>query len=132
MFVAMSIAPWVTTAESDSRTWYSFFQVMSYPQRGSAVEGSGWAVGLVASAVTAAIILVLVVTLTRVVAPGSRISAVVGIVLVAALGFAVAHGFTDGDEALHTSAGPWLFALGAVLISIVLLRPQLGSGAANE
>ena len=50
--------------------------------------------------------------------------------LIAALGFAVAHASTDGDEALHTSAGPWLFALGAVLVSLVLLKPSIGRGRA--
>ena len=85
-------------------------------------------IGLVVCAVVAAIILVLLASQLTTVASGTRISAVVGSVLIAALGFAVAHGFTNGDEALHTSAGPWLFAVGAVLVSLVLLRPGIGAG----
>ena len=90
MFLALCIVPWVTTADSDSRTWYSFFQVMTYPDRGAA-EVSGWVTGLVVCAVVAAIILVLFASQLRTVASGTRISAVVGSVLIAALGFAVAH-----------------------------------------
>lgn len=127
MFLALCIVPWVTTADSDSRTWYSFFQIMTYPEHGAA-EVSGWVIGLVVCAVVAAIILVLLASQLTTVASGTRISAVVGSVLIAALGFAVAHGFTNGDEALHTSAGPWLFAVGAVLVSLVLLRPGIGAG----
>ena len=35
MFLAVCMVPWVTTADSDSRTWYSFFQVvtLSGPRR---------------------------------------------------------------------------------------------------
>ena len=132
MFVALGIAPWVTTADSDSRTWASYFDVMTYPERDRTVEVAGWVIGLVVCAAVAAIILVLIASQLTAVASGTRISAVVGAVLIAALGFAVAHAYTSGDEALHTSAGPWLFTLGAVLISIVLLRPGIGSGAARE
>lgn len=129
MFLAVCIVPWVTTADSDSRTWYSFFQVVTYPDRG-AVDVAGWVTGLVVCAAIAAVILVLLATQIRAVASGTRVSAVVASVLIAALGFAVAHSFTDGDEALHTSAGPWLFALGAVLVSLVLLKPSIGRGRA--
>ena len=132
MFVALGIAPWVTTADSDSRTWASYFDVMTYPERDRTVEVAGWVIGLLVCAAVAAIVLVLIASQLTAVASGTRISAVVGAVLIAALGFAVAHAYTSGDEALHTSAGPWVFTLGAVLISIVLLRPGIGSGAARE
>ena len=100
MFLAVGIVPWVTTADSDSRTWYSFFQVVTYPDRG-AVDVAGWVTGLVVCAAIAAVILVLFATQIRAVASGTRVSAVVASVLIAALGFAVAHSFTDGDDALH-------------------------------
>ena len=70
MFLAVWIVPWVTTADSDSRTWYSFFQVVTYPDRG-AVDVAGWATGLVVCAAIAAVILVLFVTQIRAVASGT-------------------------------------------------------------
>jgi len=125
-FLAVGILPWVTTADSDSRTWYGFFDVMSYSDPNT-MELAGWVIGIVVCVAIATVVLVLVASLTRVMATGSRIAAVIGAVLVSVLGIAAAHAFTDGDEALHTSAGPWVLALGSVLMSIVLLKPSIGS-----
>ena len=94
MFLALCIVPWVTTADSDSRTWYSFFQIMTYPEHGAA-EVSGWVIGLVVCAVVAAIVLVLLASQLTTVASGTRISAVVGSVLIAALGCNLAWGLVD-------------------------------------
>jgi hypothetical protein len=125
-FLALTIVPWVT-ADSDTRTWFGFSVVMSYPDR-SSLDLSGWVIGLVFCAAIAAILLVLVASQSRVVAAGPRIAAVIGAALATVVGFAAAHSFTEGDDALHMSAGPWLFAVGAVLVSAVLLRPSLGGG----
>ncbi len=126
-FLSVGIVPWVTTAESDSRTWYGFFDVMSYSDP-STMEPAGWVIGFVVCAAVATILLVFAASQAQLVAAGTRIAAVVGVLLVAVLGVAAAHAFTDGDEALHTSVGPWLLALGAVLVSVALLKPSLGSG----
>ena len=83
----------------------------------------------------ATIIVVLLATQTREVSTAPRICAVVGLALITALGFAAAHSFTSQDEDLHISAGPWLFALGAVLMAPCSCgrRSALGdAGAAGE
>jgi hypothetical protein len=127
-FFALVIVPWVF-ADSDSRMWLGFSVVMSYPDR-DVVDIGGWVTGLVFTAAFAAVLLVLVATQFRVVADAARITAVVGAVLAVVLGFAAAHSFTDGDDALHMSAGPWLLAIGVVLMSLVLLKPTIGGGRA--
>ena len=45
------------TADSDSRTWYGFADVMTYPDR-TVVNVAGWVVGLVLCAAVAGILLV--------------------------------------------------------------------------
>ena len=126
-FLAVGILPWVTTADSDSRTWYGFFDVMSFANPNE-MDLGGWVIGIVVCAAIATVVLVLVATHTRAMAAGSRIAAVVGAVLVSVLGIAAAHEFTNGDEALRTSAGPWLLALGSLLMGVVLLKPSIGGG----
>ena len=125
MFLSLVIVPWVT-ANSDTRGWYTFSIIVTYPDRDD-VDVAGWVTGVVVCAVIAAVLLVLVASQARVLASAARITAVVGAVLITALGFAVAHAFTAGDEDLHMSAGPWLFALGTVLVSVALLKPSIGA-----
>jgi hypothetical protein len=123
-FLALGIVPWVT-ANSDTRTWYGFSVVVSYPDR-SSVNLAGWMIGLVFCAGIAAILLVLLATQTRVVGAWPRGAAVVGATLATAVGFAVAVAFTEGDDDLHLSAGPWLLFLGLGLVSVVILKPSIG------
>jgi hypothetical protein len=130
-FLAVGILPWVITADSDSRTWYGFFDVMSFTNP-SEMDLGGWVIGIVVCAAIATVVLVLVATHTRAVAAGSRIAAVVGAVLVSVLGIAAAHEFTNGDEALRTSAGPWLLAIGSLLMGVVLLKPSIGGGRTSS
>jgi hypothetical protein len=66
------------------------------------------------------------------VAAGPRIAAVIGAWLATLVGFAVAVTFTEDDDALHLSAGPWLLALGAMLVTVVLLNPSVGAGQHPE
>ena len=130
VLLALSIVPWVH-ATSDTRSWYGYSDVMSYPHPGGTFDTVGWVVGVVVAAAVAAIVVVLLATLTREVSSAPRICAVVGLALLTALGFAAAHSFTSEDEDLHTSAGPWLFTLGAAVMAVVLLRPGIG-GASPE
>ena len=46
--LSLSIVPWVT-ADSDTRSWYGFSAVMSYPNPGSSVDVAGWVIGVVFS-----------------------------------------------------------------------------------
>ena len=95
------------------------------------MEPAGWVIGLVVCAAVAAILLVFAASqITARGSPGPGSPRLSASVLVAALGVAAAHAFTDGDEALHTSVGPWLLALGAVLVSLALLKPSIGRGRA--
>ena len=125
-FLALCIVPWVR-ADSDTRSWFGFYDVVTYPDRDDVVIAS-WVVGLAFCVAMAAVLLVLAVTQSTAVASGVRIAAVVGAVLATAVGFSAAFSFTEGDDALHVTIGPWLLALGAVLICIVLLKPAIGSG----
>jgi hypothetical protein len=124
-FLALCMVPWVT-ADSDTRNWYGFSVVLSYPDR-TETNVADWLIGVVLCVAVASILFVLAATLTREVGAGLRIAAVVGIALITALGFPVAQAFTDGDDALHLSAGPWLLAIGAVLVIVVLLKPSIGA-----
>ncbi|HEX5088934.1 MAG TPA: toll/interleukin-1 receptor domain-containing protein [Nocardioides sp.] len=128
-FLSVSIVPWVSL-NSDSRTWYGFYIVMTFPES-MTVDVAGWVTGFVFCAALAAILLVLVASLSRALSLGPRIAAVVGALLVTVLGFAATLSFTDNDEDLHMSVGPWLLVVGAVLMGVVLLKPSIGGGRAS-
>ena len=87
-FLAFSLVPWVVTLNSDSRTWYGFSVVVSYPDRSDTVDLAGWVIGLVFCAAIAAVVLVVAATQFRVVSSGLRIAAGVGAGLATILGFA--------------------------------------------
>jgi len=129
MFLSLGIVPWATE-ESDGRVWVGFSAVMSFPDPGHpSVDLGGWLTGLVFCAAVAAILSVLVASLTGVVSAGPRIAAVVGATLVTVLGFAAAASFADPDAGWHLAVGPWLLAVGAVLTGVVLLKPAIGGGS---
>ena len=123
-FLSLCIAPWVTK-DSDTRTWYGFYVIMTYPDL-SAVNVPGWVVGVVFCVAIAAVLLVLVATRSRVVRAGLRISAVVGAGLPRRSGLPPRSPSQTGTTPCtwRSDPGSWL---GVVLVSVVVLKPSIGS-----